>query len=441
MRATASRARVLASALLLVASCPAAFGATHIEHWQTARGTRVYFVRAPELPMVQARLVLDAGSARDPSDLPGLASLTAGMLLAGTGTHDEEELAREFERLGAELSASAGTDQASVELRSLTDPELLDPAIALAAAVVGQPSFDARILERERARLLVALAQEQQSPSSIARRTFYHALYGDHPYGHPGSGTPESVRAVRRADLVSFHARFYSARNAIVVLVGDVSTAHAHEIARRLTANLGAAPAPPPLPDAPPLGGASRKTIAFPSEQAHILIGQPALKRTDPDYLALYVANQILGGGSVSRLVDAVRERAGLAYSVYSYLQPFRARGPWLIGLQTRASETARALSITMDTLRKFHEDGPTEEELVAAKRYLTGSFPLRIDSNREMAEFLAGMAFYGLPLDYLDTYVERINALTREQVHAAFRRHVRPGQLLTVVVGNGRDG
>jgi len=439
------RSASIAASCVLAAACllapPALRAGVRIQHWQTGHGAQVYFVRAPELPMMQARVVFDAGSARDPGDRPGLASLTAGMLLGGTRERTEESLALEFERLGAELAASASRDLASVELRCLTDSGVLDRAVSLAAEVIGRPAFEPKVLERERARRLVALEQDAQSPGSIAERAFYAGLFGSHPYGHTADGTPAAVGAMRREDLTAFHARHYIARNAIVVLVGDLDATKARDVARRLTAGLGSGAPPPPLPRAPDFAAAKRETIAYPSKQAHILIGQPALARSDPDYLALYLANHILGGGAVSRLADAVRERAGLAYSVYSYTQAYRARGPWVLGLQTRTAQTDHALGITMDTLRRFYADGPDDQELEAAKRYLTGSFPLRIDSNREIAEYLAGMAFYGLPLDYLDTYVARIDALTREQVHAAFRRHIHPDRLLTVVVGNGTDG
>lgn len=411
--------------------------APEIQSWQTNNGARVFFVAAPELPMVDVRVVFDAGSARD-GGRSGLATLTNALLDDGTATLDADAIAERFEDVGAEVSTSALRDMAVVSLRSLTDPALLDPALQTFAQIIAAPAFPDSAFERERSRMLVALQVEQQSPGKLAEKAFYQAVYGEHPYATPPSGTPETVAALQRADLVAFHKRFYVARNAVVAIVGALSRTQAEALAQTVTGALPAGAEPPPRPQVPELSEASTINVSHPSTQTHIRVGQPGMRRGDPDYFALYVGNHILGGsGLVSRLNEEIREKRGLSYSVYSYFLPMLRRGPFVMGLQTRNDQAAQALDLLRTELRRFVESGPSADELQAAKQNITGGFPLRIDSNAKITEYLAMIGFYRLPLDYLDTFASRINAVTREDVQRAFQR-VHPERLITVVVGGG---
>ncbi len=427
-------ARLLSLVLILLpGTLPAA---PSIDHWRTENGARVYFVHAPELPMVDLRIAFDAGAARD-GDRPGLALLTNALLGEGAGPWNSDQIAARFEGVGAVFSNDVGRDMATVGLRSLTRPELLEQAVATLEAIVERPTFPEEALERERQRLLVAIERRGQDPGAQAKLAFYRALYGDHPYAHPPEGEADSVAALKRDELVAFHRRYYVARNAVIAIVGALDRAQAARLAERLSDGLPAGEPAPPLPPVPDLEAGRRETVAFPSSQTHILMGQPGVYRGDPDYFPLFVGNHILGGASlVSRIFDEVREKRGLAYSAYSYFVPMRRRGPFILGLQTRADQADQALAVLRTTLERFVAEGPTAEELAAAKRNLVGGFPLRIDTNKKILGYLTMIGFYGMPLDYLERFPERIEAVTLEQVRDAFARRIHPERMVTVLVG-----
>jgi zinc protease len=407
-----------------------------IEHWTLTNGTRVYFVAARELPMVQLRVVFDAAAERDPVDKRGLAHLTSLMLREGTGKLTADDVARRFEGVGAEFGAGADREMVTVSLRSLTDPALFEPALDLFARLIAQPSFPEASLERERARLQVALAREKQTPGPVIQRAFMRALYGEHPYAFEPIGDEAGVRAVTRDDLIAHHRRYYTGRNALIAIVGNLSGSEARKVAERAAGGLpaGEAAASTPVVTEP---AAREDDIIFPATQSHIRLGLPALARHDPDYFPLIVGNYTLGGGGlVSRLADAVREKRGLSYSVYSYFYPMRAPGPFVLGLQTRNDQRREALKVVREVVADFVANGPTEQELVAAKKHLTGSFPLRLDSGSKIADNLAAIGFYRLPLTYLDDYIPNVEKVTTAQIRAAFQRHLSPDKLVTVVVG-----
>jgi zinc protease len=426
------------AAILAVWFAPAQ-AAPKIDHWTLDNGTRIYFVETHELPLVQMRAVFDAGSARDPEGKFGLAAMTGAMLNEGAGGLDADAIANRFEDVGAEFGAGVERDMATMDLRSLTDRQRLEPALEVYAKLLTEQAFPAEGFERERARTLVGLARDEQTPGAIAEKTFMRELYGAHPYGHSSTGEPAGVKALVRDDLAAFFRRYYVGANALFVIVGDVSPSEARRIALQTVGRLSKGTPASPLSVPATLDRARSKEIVFPATQSHIRVGQPGMDRLDPDYFPLYVGNYILGGGGlVSRLSEQVRERQGYSYNVYSYFYPMRAQGPFVLGLQTKNESRAPALKLVRDVLGKFVVEGPTDQEMEAAKKHLTGSFPLRIDSNRKIADNLAAIAFYGLPLTYLDEYIGRIEAVTTAQVRDAFRRRVRPENMLTVVVGGG---
>ncbi|ROR34237.1 M16 family metallopeptidase [Inmirania thermothiophila] len=432
----------LRAALLALAALPALAGAgPRIEHWRTEGGVPVYFVQAPELPMVDVQIVFDAGSARD-GDRPGLAALTASLLEEGAGPWDADALAARFEGLGARFGVEAGRDSATVSLRSLTDAELLAPAVETLRAVLAKPRLDPGAFERERRRMLVGLQAAEESPGAVAERAFYRALYGDHPYGSPPEGTRASLEGLTPADVVAFHRRHYVTGNALVAIVGALDRRGAERLAARLAEAIPRGPAAPPLPPVPDLPGPRLIRIPHPSTQTHILVGAPGIRRDDPDLFPLYVGNYVLGGsGLVSRLSEEVRERRGLAYSVYSYFLPMRRRGPFQLGLQTRNERAEEALGVVREVLGRYLREGPTAQELEAARRGIVGGFPLRIDSNRKILGYLTLIGYHGLGLDYLERFTERVEAVTAEQVREAFRRHLDPARMVTVLVGGGAAG
>ena len=417
-------------------AAPAATVGMQIEHWVTANGARVYYVHAPELPMVDVRVVFDAGSARD-DGRPGLALLTNTLLDQGAGERDADAIADGMEGLGAQLGMGAERDMAWLTLRTLVDPQLMEPALEQFSQVLTRPRFAARDVERERQRMLVGLQFKEQRPGEVAGRVFFGSVFGAHPYGSPRDGTPESVRALEATDLRAFYQRYYVARNAVVALVGDIDRARAEQLAEQITVGLAEGEPAPALPLVEDLEAPVVERIRMASTQSHVLLGMPGKNRTDPDYFPLFVGNHVLGGaGLVSRISEEVREKRGLSYSAYSYFMPMAQRGPFQLGLQTRNQQVDEALQVMRDTLVRFRADGPTEAELIAAKRNITGGFPLRIDSNRKIVEYIAMIGFYGLPLDYLDRFNARVEAVSVEQIRDAFQRRVDPERMVTVVVG-----
>ncbi len=407
-----------------------------IQHWTTANGARVYFVPAPDLPMVDVRVVFDAGSVRD-GDHPGLARLTNALLATGAGELDADALAEGIESVGAELGNGALRDMAWITLRTLTEPEAYRKAVSLFALIVQHPRFDEEDFRRERQRLLVSLRLDEQRPGAIAEKAFYRAVFGRHPYGSPVKGTEASLKALKRRDVLAFHRRFYVARNAVVAIVGALDRKQAEALAGQVVGKLPEGQRAPALPPVPDLQMAREERIPHDATQAHILSGQPGMRRGDPDYFPLYVGNYVLGGGGlVSRISREVREKRGLSYSAYSYFLPMARRGPFILGLQTRADQADEALAVLRRTLKEFVAEGPTDREMQAAIRHITGGYPLRIDSNRKILEYIAMIGFYDLPLDYLERFNERVEAVTREQVMDAFRRRIHPDRMVTVIVG-----
>jgi zinc protease len=242
---------------------------------------------------------------------------------------------------------------------------------------------------------------------------------------------------LKASDLRSFYRQYYVAANAVVVIVGNLNKAQAEQTVAALLKDVPAGQKAAPLPDVRMPAKASLQQMAFPSTQTHVLVGIPGVDRKDPDYFSLFVGNHILGGsGLVSKLFEEIREKRGLAYSAYSAFRPMLKKGPFVLGLQTRNDQTAEALKVLNQTLADFITKGPTEAELTAAKKNITGGFPMRFDTNRKLASYVAMIGFYDLPLDYLDTFTQKIEAVTVAAVTEAFKRHVDLNLLQTVTVG-----
>ena len=437
MRVDRKAARWIGLVVLLLGAAQLSAG-PNIQSWQTANGAKVLFVEAPGLPMVDLRVVFDAGSARDGS-LPGLAALTSSLLTEGAGPWDANQIAERLEAVGAEMDAGALRDMAWVSVRTLTESGPLDVAVETITAVLGQPRFEGSALQRNRQAMLVALRRDEQNPGTVARKAFYRAIFGDHPYATDTGGSAESLAAITREDVQDFHRRHYVAANAVVAIVGDLDRTRAEQLAQRVTGKLAVGQHAPQLPEVPALSGAQWVSKRFPSSQTHVLMGQPGMHRGDPDYFVLYLGNHILGGsGLVSLLSEEVREKRGLSYSVYSYFSPMRRNGPFVVGAQTQNAKAGEAIEVMQTTLQRFIDEGPSEQELEAAKRNITGGFPLRIASNSKIVEYLAMIGFYDLPLNYLDRFVGRIEEISAEQIRSTFQRRLDPQRFVTVTVGNG---
>jgi zinc protease len=429
--------RWLIGLLGLALAAPAA-AILPIQHWQTAGGAQVYFVENHELPMLDLSVEFPAGSAFDSAEMSGAAAMTNRLLRLGADGMNENEIASRLADVGAELSASSETDRAGLSLRTLSSAKERHQALDVFSRILRNPTFPQAVLDREKVRLIGALQEANTKPETIAAVNFYRLVYREHPYALRSRGEVATVEKLTRDVLVSFYQRHYDRHYAVVALIGDVTRAEAEAIAEDVTRDLPHENrAEPALPRVAALDAGVKRFLAHPASQAHILIGAPGIRRGDPDYFPLFVGNYVLGGGGfVSRLIEEVRQKRGLAYSAYSYFAPLKRAGPFVIGLQTKREQAGEALRVVNSTLREFVANGPTEDELVAAKRNIIGSFPLRIDSNRKIHEYLALIGFYRLPLSYLETFSANVERVTIAEIRAAFARHVDPDRMVTVVVG-----
>lgn len=420
-----------------------------IQHWTQPSGAQVWLVDSPSIPMVDVQVNFDAGSRRDPADKSGLA--TAVALMASKGVQadgaapalDENALGEAWADLGASFEAGADQDAFSYSLRSLTVPDLLQRSVQLAARQIGQPSWPADIWQRERARWAAGIKEANTRPGTIAGRRFAAAVYGSHPYGQ--ETTEATLAAIGLPDMQAAHARAMQACRARVAIVGAVNRQQADQLVQQLLARLPAndgagCQSLPAVGEVQALSQANEQRVPFASAQAHVLIGQPGIARKNPDFLALLVGNHILGGGGfTSRLTEEVREKRGLSYSVYSGFNPGLHAGAFVVGLQTRPDQAAQAVQVSREVLARFVAEGPTAKELRDAKDNLVGGFALRIDSNRKLLGNVANIAWNGLPLDYLEHWTEKVEALTVQDIRAAMQRNLQPAHMATVVVGGGQ--
>jgi zinc protease len=418
------------------------FAVLPVESWTTPQGVKVFFVNAPSIPMLDIQVDFDAGSRFDARNTSGVAAITNAMMGKGVaakgsiGALTEAQIADELANIGAQRGGSASEDRASLTLRTLSSEAELNAAVEVFSRIVTQPTFPEAVLQREKERILQAIREAQTKPETIAAKTYSTALYGAHPYG--ASPTVETVSAVSGADLKRFYESYYTRDRVTVSMIGAITRSRAEMIAIQLTSGLGAKGALPQTFPAISKPIKQDQRIEHPASQSHILIGTTGIARGNPDYFALLVANYTLGGGGfVSRLYKEVREKRGLAYSVYSGFGLQSQEGAFTIGLQTKREETANALNVVKETVTKFVESGPTQQELDDAKGNLVGGFALRIDNNRKILDNVAAVGFYRLPTDYLEVWTDKIQAVTRDQAHAAFKKYVDADRLVTVVVGN----
>ena len=422
----------LIASLFVVSSAHAGL---NIQHWQTSRGSDVYFVENHDLPIIDISTNFYAGSARDDATKPGVAAITRHLMTLGAAGLSDEKISKLFADVGAQLDGGIDDDKASLKLRTLSSALERDKALDLYIKILQKPDFPDDVLAREKARVIAGLKEAETQPETIADKAFSKALFGVHPYGF--NAEPENIEKVDRYDVQKFYSTHYGAQGAVIALIGDMSREQASQIAEQISQGLPKADKPEPLAAVTYPTAASEQRISHPATQAHILLGYPGMKRGDPDFFPLYVGNYILGGGGfVSRLTEEVREKRGLVYSVYSYFMPMAELGQFQIGLQTKRDQADAALGLVRETLGKFIKDGVTDAELKAAKQNIVGGFPMRIDSNGKILDYLAMMGFYHLPLTYLDDFNQNVSKVTTAQIKDAFNRRINPNNMVTVVVG-----
>lgn len=422
----------------------------------TSQGARLVFLQAPAIPIVDLGIDIDAGSRWDSAGKEGLAGMVAGMVFRGlraTTTQpalSEADLGRVWADLALERSGGASQDRTSLRFRFLSESQVRESAGHWIGRVLADAALQGEILAREQSRAIAGLKDSLKRPQSIATRALWQAMYPGHPYGRAES--VESLSSLTTTDLEQFHQSFWRPDRITLTIVGDLSPQDAQALAEKLLAPLAGLQKQRPEPAAgqtptsampsvlPPVriaGEGKTMSIDHSATQSHIWIGMPMLARHERnEFFTLMVANHILGGGGfTSRLTQEIREKRGLSYSVFSAVSPLAQPGPFLVGLQTQREKSDEALEVVRATLAAFVNDGPTDEEMEAAKKNLLGGFALRLDSNRKLLETLAQMGFYRLPLNYLDTWTEAVSLVTKEDVKVILKQRLVLSRLSTVVV------
>jgi len=388
------------------------------------------------LPMVSIELLIDAGSRHDMPKQEGLANLTARLLTYGTQRRTALQISDTLDFIGAGLSAGCSEDLATVSMTVLKKD--LATGLELLAEILTLSTFPQEEIDRQKQSIIASIKAREEDPGDIAQRRFAAALYPQSPYGRPVEGSEASVKGLEQQSLRAFYERYYRPNRTILSVVGDISH---QEITKALNEAFRSWPkGEPSTPPVAPskIGAAETLRVNRELTQANIILGHEGVGRENPDYYAIQVMNYILGGGGFSsRTLDSIRNERGLAYSIYSYFSAEKGHGTFELVMQTKNETALEAIRIAKAEIRRMREDLVTEEELSDAKDYLTGSFPLRFDTNRKVANFLAQVEYFQLGLDYPDRYADLIRKVTREDVQHVAQKYLKPEALITVIVAN----
>jgi zinc protease len=399
-------------------------------------GLQVIAVSHHEQPAVSLRLIVRAGGAQDPSDKPGVASLAAALLDQGTTTKDAEQIASAVDSIGGALGTGAGSDLTFVNAIVMKDG--LTFGLDMVSDVVRNPVFAPEEIERQRQQILSGLKVSYDDPDYLAGVVFDRLVYGSHPYGRPDAGTPASIAAITREDLRAFHKAWFGANNAILAIVGDVTPEEAFAGAERAFGSWEKAPNNAPRAQDPP--AASRRVLVIDrpgAVQTEIRVGNIALPRKHPDYLALDLAIKILGGEGGNRLHRVLRTDRGLTYGASADTNALKDAGDIVADTDTRSETTGEALRLIVDEFWRLQRERVSGRELSDAQAYLTGSFPLTIETPSAIALQVLNAVFYGLDLDDLQTFRERVNAVTPDDIQRVAKTYLHPDKLSIVLVGD----
>jgi len=428
--------KILTAIICLWTSLASAKPLLDVQHWQTQQGTPVYFVATHELPMLDIIVGFYAGSSRDGSKL-GLASLTNNSLAAGTAQLNADAIAEQFSAVGAQFDNGVNKDMATVSLRSLTHPKELNSALATFLQILGHPLFPDSEVKRERDNLLTLINYQQQRPDIMAKQLFDKLLYDDHPYANSTVGTISTVAKLEQRDVKAFYQHYYTAQNAVLILVGDQSLSQAKTLAQAISNHLPNGPKAPALKIPDYNVKTQFKELNFPSEQTHIIMGQMGVSLTDPNYVPLAVGNYIFGGGGLSSMLfEEIRKKRGLTYGATSQFSPLMFGSSFMLSLATRNLSSQQAISASQTLLQNYGINGPNDKQLQLAKQFLLGNLPLSLASNSAIANALLKIATYQLPIDFYDNYRQVLLTLDKQTITKAWQAHITPAKLITVKVG-----
>jgi zinc protease len=392
----------------------------------------------PAVPIVAVRVLMRAGAVYDPSDRAGLANLTGAVVTRGTAKRTGPELDSAIEFVGGSLQAGAARDSLTVSLTA--QKKDLTLGLDLVSEVVLTPAFPEAEVARKVAEIQAAIKRSEEDPGTVAARALSRLVFAGHPYGSPVEGTRESVAKLTRDDVVKFYRDHARPDTAVIAVVGAVTVDEARrEIMARFGSWARPTTPPPPVPSATASGSPREETVKRELTQTTIMLGRQAVLQTDPDYFPLAVASYVLGGGSASRLYTRVREESGLAYSVYSWVSPWRHGSSFAVSAQSRTAEAPKVLVMVREELARMGREPVAERELGLAKQFLIGSFPLRLDTSGKVADFLVAVEDRGLGLDYADRYKERIGKVTAADVQRVAAKYFPPPTFNLVIVGDSK--
>lgn len=428
--------RKLIPVLFVLLFAMPAVAAVKIEEVRTPRGLVAWLVREPAIPLIAVEFAFrGAGAALDPDGKQGLANFASGLLDEGAGELDSQAFQTKLEELAVKLDFSAGRDELSGSLQTLVKHK--EEAFNLLGLALTQPRFDAESVERIRGQILTRLARDLEDPTTVANRTWFDRAFEGHPYHKPVWGYPDTVKAIGPADLRDYARARLTRDGLVIAVVGDVTAAELGPLldgAFALPAKGGGWRA---IAETAPSNLGRLEVVRRQTPQSAIAFGLPGLKRNDPDWYAAYVMNYVLGGGGFSsRLMEELREKRGLTYGAYTTLYPLDHAGVWFGGVATQNARVGETLDVLRATLRRFAEEGPSEQELADAKTYINGSFPLSLTGSSRIARLLLAIQREKLGIDYIERRDELMNAVTRDDVMRVARGLLDADKLLTVVVG-----
>jgi zinc protease len=401
-----------------------------------ANGLQVIAVSHHEQPAVSLRLLVRAGSAQDPEDRPGLASLAATLLDQGTTSKSAEQIAGAIDSIGGALGTGASADLSFVQAMVMKDS--LNVGLDLVSDLAQHPAFAKEEIDRQRQQLLSGLKVSYDDPEYLANMVFDRLVYGFHPYGKPQTGTPGAISAIRREDLLAFHRKWFGANNAILAIVGDVTSDEAFAGAERAFGTWGRAGSEASKTPEPPPPTRRLVIIDRPGAvQTEIRVGNIGIPRKHSDYMALDLAVKVLGGEGANRLHRVLRTERGLTYGASADMNGLKETGDIVAETNTRSQTTGETLRLMVDEFWRLIRDRVNERELDGAQEYLTGSFPLTIETPSQIALQVLNAVFYGLNLNELQTYRERVNAVSVDDVQRVAREYLHPDRLTIVLVGD----
>lgn len=390
-----------------------------------------------EIPMVTVSMAIKAGSVVEPADKPGLASLTASLLTQGTAKRTASQISREIDFIGSSLSVSGGDDYASAGLRVLKKD--IKTGFDLLSDVLMHPVFDQKEIDRKVKETLAAIQQQKEEPAVIAGEAFTKAVFGNHPYGKTSDDVAAFLPKLVRQDIYDFYTRRYGPNDVIIAVVGDVTEKEIVSLLNDQFKGWKNAERPETGREKPPvIGSIIIKKLDKNITQANIAMGHLGISRENPDYYTVMIMNYILGGGGFSsRLMDNIRDNRGLAYDVHSSFSAQKEPGSFRAWMQTKSESANESIGEIFKELKRIRTEPVLEKELADAKAYLTGSFPLRMDTYAKIAGMMTSIEIYNLGLDYPQKYPALINAVTREDILRAAKKYLDPDRMVIVVLGN----